>query len=404
MSRFTQTAKTRYRRALLLEGTLKGLFWGGFASAAVLLALRVGTGRLPDFAANVPPAAAFVLIPLCALVGALAALRRMPSEAVLAALTDDSSHAGGFVLVADLPGADAWPKPEVIAPEVRISWLRPLLRLVFPALALVAALAVPTRWFESAAPVESAFPDVTAPLRNELAEIREEELLPPDDIESVEEELRRIEAAADPLKPAETLDAVDRLAARLNALLDLNEATVKRLTADREQLAALANAEDLAEQFKKMLESAPSSEDTMKDYQVCDCCGGKGCKQCCGCGEGEGEGEGEGDGDGDGDKPGSGAATRGRGDAPMDWTKQSEMQGAGFKDRARETNNARGNGIAKTGESISEDDPTEHAVRTGGGGLTEVSGRSTGVSVTRPVLPRHRATVRRFFEPERKKQ
>lgn len=379
----TDAARMRFRRALLFEGVFSGLLWGGLAAAAALLAARVFAGAPAVCLASI------ALLPLGALVGAIVALRRTPSEAALAALTDDASHAGGLVLVQDLPGSDRWPRPAVTAPVVPCALLRPAIRLVFPALALTVAFLAPANWFESNTTAPTVFPDVMAPIRNELAEIRAEELLPPAEIEAVETELRRIEAAANPLKPGETLDAVDRLAERLNALLDLNEATVRRLTADSRELAAFANADKLAEQFKEMLASAPSSEDTMKDYRVCH------------SGQGEGEGGGEGEGEDEDGKPGSGAATRGRGDAPMDWTKQSEMLDSEFKDQARAAKSAKGRDVVKLGESVDDDDPVRHAVRTGGGVSTEVRGRATGVSVSRSVLPRHRTAVKRFFEPER---
>ena len=86
-----------------------------------------------------------------------------------------------------------------------------------------------------------AFPDITADIRNEIEDIREEESLEPETIEELAEELKRIEAAADPADPGTAIDAAERLRERVAALLELNSETLKRIVQDSDALARIAN-------------------------------------------------------------------------------------------------------------------------------------------------------------------
>ena len=142
------------------------------------------------------------------------------SRGACAALTEDATHAGGLLLVGELPGADAWQRPIPVAADVPVGTRRHLLKSVLAVVALFAAFTVPASWFASAAPsAPRAFPDITADIRNEIEDIREEEALEPETIEELAEELRRIEAAADPSDPGTAIDAAERLRERVAALL-----------------------------------------------------------------------------------------------------------------------------------------------------------------------------------------
>ena len=171
MSVHSDPTRRAFIRALAAEGALSGLLWGCAASAFAVLALRALSLHAPGWTPAVLAA-----IPIASFAGALLALRRLPSRGACAALTEDATHAGGLLLVEGMPGADAWKRPEPVAAKVSVS-LRPRLFALIPALAaLVAAFMVPKGWFAAAeAPVPKVFPDITADIRNEIEELREEE-------------------------------------------------------------------------------------------------------------------------------------------------------------------------------------------------------------------------------------
>ena len=78
------------------------------------------------------------------------------------------------------------------------------------------------------------------------------------------------------------------------------------------------------------------------------------------------------------------------------------MNGAEFKDHATDADPRKSEGEQKIGQSVSDEDPAKNMSRTDGYGQTAIGGRSAGASVSRPVSPQHRGTVKRFFEMERK--
>ena len=366
-----------FMRALAAEGLLLGGLCGCFASAATVLALRALIHPAPAWTP-----AALALIPLASLAGALLALRRTPSRTACAAFTEDATHAGGLLLVEGLPGADAWKRPAPVAAEVPVEIRRHLLKSVFALVALVIAFIVPASWFASAAPsAPRTFPDITADIRNEIEDIREEEMLEPETIEELAEELKRIEAAADPSDPGTAIDAAERLRERVASLLELNSETLKRVVQDSDALARIANDPEAAEEFQKMLNescagSCPNGEERPGEEGECE-------EQC--------------------ETPGAGSPERGRGDAEMSWTDPSDLGESKYNDSTKELKPSKNAEEGKLGESISQEDPTakgEAAKRS----AAAIGGRSAGTSIKRTFAPRHRGTVKRFFETERKHQ
>ena len=377
MERNGDPTRRAFRRALAAEGAVIGCVWGGALAAAAILAVRALVHPAPGWTA-----ALLSLIPSAALLRSILNLRRTPSRGACAALTENATHAGGLLLVDGIPGSEAWPRPEPVAAEVPLRLRRHLVKLPVVVAALAFALAAPAGWFASAVPpAPQAFPDITADLRNALDDIKAEELLEPETVEELAEELKRIEASADPAEPGAALDAADRLRERVAALLELNDATLKRIAKDSSALSGIASDPDAADDFQKMLDESCSGS----------CPGGEeqpGAK--CEC-EGE-EGAGA----------GAGAPERGRGDAKMSWTDPSELGDSRYNDKSTELNPGEKPDEVKVGESISTEDPTANAPGSQRGASAAIGGRSAVTSINRTVSPRHRATVKRFFETERK--
>lgn len=388
----TESAMRAFRADLLAGGALRGLALGAGIAACGLLAARAFLSPLPPAALAV-----FAAVPACIAACALRALARAPTRAKCLALVEDASHAGGLVLAESLPGADKWPRPETVAPEIPSTWRRALPAALVSLAALAAVSAAPDGWFAAGArqPAPS-FPDVTAEIKNEIEELKEAETLDAEELEALKEEIERIEKTADPSAPGETLDAIDAVREKLAALLDIDKQAAKKLLPKNASFPSLASFPDSAEQLKKMLEESSAGK--------CPNCGkplGEGEGKCnggCGEGEGEGDGEGNGEGEGEGDKPGSGGVSRGRGDAPLRFGKEAELGNSNLKDVAEKAELSDKSTETKIGESISEENPADNAPHAAPGARRGIGGRDSGTSSGQIVLPRHRGTVKRFFE------
>ena len=121
------------------------------------------------------------------------------------------------------------------------------------------------------------------------------------------------------------------------------------------------------------------------------------------CPNGEERPGGEGECEEPGEVPGAGSPERGRGDAEMSWTDPSELGESKYDDSAKELKPGKNAEEGKLGESISQEDPTAKGAASRRGAAA-IGGRSAGTSIKRTVAPRHRGTVKRFFETERKHQ
>ena len=287
-----------------------------------------------------------------------------------------------------LPGGDAWRKhtPVPVIPQLPrryLSWLRPL---VFAVAALTAVVFMPETWFAAVQPRDSRpLPDLTAELRNELDDLQKTEQLPAEELSELREELERIADTADANAPGATLDAVERIEKQLHTLVDLKTATDKILDSADACPDALAASAETAQSLHQMIEDSGwgttiSGEERMPA-------------------DGGGGDENNEDGDCEETQIGFGASSRGRADAPMSWTNPSEMNSSKFKDRSAKPHPTAADGIVKTGESLSEKDPASRKVksRTSPASAT-LGGSAAGSANLKSVSPRHRATVKRFFE------
>lgn len=368
----------------------RGLVWG-LAGATASCALVVLLARV--FAFPVPHGALALGVAGGALVGLLFAARGVPSRKACRVLADDFSHAGGLLLVADLPGAQLWPKPdvaEVPLPPRRLK--RPLWALAGAFALCLAAAYVPLPQPGASQPVVPlALIDAEEAKIEQLAEEAE---LSAAELEEVREEVRRIVEAAPDAGAAETVDALDRVAERLRLGAAISQAASRRAAAPRTTYPTAAESAALQQALSETLAQSPASNDITE---------GQG--QCEGSGEGEGgtSGEGaEGNGEGDGEGTGSGAATRGPGAAVISWTDPTGLGASKLKDISREADPTKDEST-RIGEALDEWDesttPAATAAPPRKGGLpARASG--TGPAPTR-VLPRHRAAVRRYFLTER---
>ena len=385
----TKPVMRAFRADLLVGGALRGFAFGAAVAACGLLVARAFLSPLPPVAFAV-----FAVVPVCVLVCALRSLARAPSVTKCLALVEDASHAGGLILAKDVPGAEKWPSPVSVAPPIPITWRRSVPAAIVSLVSLVAVAAAPDDWFAAGVqqPPAPAFPDVTTEIKNELAELEEAKSLDAEDIKALQEELARIEKEADPASPGETLDAVDAVREKLDALLDIDAQAAKRILPKDTSFSTLATKSDAAEQLKKMLDESYEGR----------------CPYCCAkLGDGEGECNGEccaekGHAEEVEGKPGSGGISRGMDDAAMNYGNEAQLGASKLKDLAEKTELSGKPSETKVGESISEEDPAKHGIHSASGATRAIGGRNRGTSANQLVLPRHRGTVKRFFDIERK--
>lgn len=368
--------------ALLPRGAVYGLAGALLPCAVLILSVRILDFAVPLW--TYPAGAA-----LGVLIGLAVSARNVPSRAACRALADDVTHAGGLLLVADLPGADLWPKPTSAAvplPPRRLK--RPLQALAVSAALCLAAAFVPL-------PKPSA-PPPAVPLalmdaaEAEIERLAEEADLSAEELEEVRAEVQRIVEAAPTAGAAETLDALNRVADRLRLGESLAREAARRAAEPRTAYPSAAESAALQQELSETLAQSPASDDITQ---------GQNSGQ--DPGDGEGGSSGPGDGDGQGEEPGSGGADRGPGAAVISWTDPTGLGASTLKDISREADPTRDEST-RIGEVEDEwDAPAAPASdRRAAPGLSAPRTTGTGASAQR-VLPRHRDAVRRYFSTER---
>ena len=86
----------------------------------------------------------------------------------------------------------------------------------------------------------------------------------------------------------------------------------------------------------------------------------------------------------------------------MNYGDEAELGASKLKDLAEKAGRSGKPSEMKVGESISDEDPAKRGLHSAPGARRAIGGRSQGASASQLVLPRHRGTVKRFFDRERK--
>lgn len=107
--------------------------------------------------------------------------------------------------------------------------------------------------------------------------------------------------------------------------------------------------------------------------------------------------EGGKDGNGNGNAPGQGGVSRGRGDAPMNWTEGSDEANAKFKEKTLPPGSVAGLqdsqlvGLSASAPEIQKGNLAAH-------GALNSSATGGGSAYTQTVLPKHKGAVKKYFE------
>ena len=374
------------------------------------------------------------------------------------AMLDQALDTGGLLMTLteqpDPQWAERLPQAEIVWREAlpRIRPRRFASYLALPLLFAVASCFVPLRE-ASSTPIlrNSVGQQATEQLEELLTAL--DEVLPEEEKKELEKEIEKLaeETRQTPLthEKWETIDALrERMTARVEAAtaeaskfsdavaqlakagdenLPLSEENLLRLEKDAvdalQQLmkkgafdSAPQSLKDQLQRLsqKKRLPSDPAEREKLLDElrehldqeerklselrKKCEGCKSL-CKgQCEGEGECEGQCEGKKSGSRDGDgRPGRGGVNRGRGDAELTWGDESDKDGTKFKETVlppgmRDQPKEETVGLSKTAPN---EEPAANAARGAARDIDPASGQTTW---NRPLSPKHRNVVRKFFD------
>jgi hypothetical protein len=431
-------------RRTLRDLTIFAVAWG-----VVALIVRTTLVRPP-----LGPWWGALAIPIVAGVAWVRGARMRPSRAALVALIDARSRSGGLLMAAEVADIGEWRRSvaAVEAPDVRFEAKRPLRYAACAGAFALAALLVPQREAAASRHVLEIGPDVDR-AEGRLRVAEEEKILPPERSEAMKqtlEELRREAAGDDPGKALEMLDtmteAISRAAGeasesalrktealtRVEALagaLDSNETEKASLADGMRALADQAKGSDivssLPEELQKAVARKSFSSDELRKLGGAARAGKESLRRSLDRLRSAGlidpktlsrrdrladagdrarlarylrdQARKKGWSSAIGEYvPGSGGVDRGPGAAPMFFGEKSGEKGTGWKDQELASAAAAMENSHVTAVSAAAPDPA-HPERSSVGALAGAKG-GAGSAFTPVVLPRHRGTVKRFFE------
>ena len=455
--------RNRLRQALLEREVLAGASVGVWSAGLLILTARLA-GLQGTFALRVSFLAATT--GLAALVAAVVALCRTPPISVCLAALDAASAAGGLVMSAGLPGAEAWDARITEHPQIACRHRSATAMLVLALLFGLPATILPQHYFGRAARESVAgMTPLVEKLSNLVVQAESEELLPEPVYTALSNQLARVEAEGDAADPAHTLEALDHIAEELSRFsavqaesLASEQSALQAALALAEGMATIMDenmgldaqiAENAAQVLAQFLSLAPLSptlssnlmsaaagstnglnaatmeelarmireagagnelrlarlgELRLVDLQACR--GSGSCTNAQDCAAALARLIDE---NGPASEaaaclaslcnfPGAGDVSRGRGDAPLTWTDPSSSQDAVFReltlstDRLPALEQSRLEGVSAAAPQV---EPTPAAITAGA--LNGAPPAQGGIQQA-PILPRHRETVKRFFE------
>lgn len=247
--------RRRIRLALALRGAAAGALAGLLFAGAAALAARLLDAACPPEWLGAAVAAAAACAALAG--GALGARRTPPPEVCVAAL-DAAGEAGGLLMCAGAPGAEAWPRPEVRAPQV--SWrgdARLAVGLAFAGAFCAAVVALPRSVFVGPRAERLALASLVEEQAAKAALLEEQQLLPPQAAAALSNELARLAEAGDASDPARVLEALDHISDELQRAAQEKSEALAGQQADAQ--AAQALAEMLAQALEQGQGASPAN-------------------------------------------------------------------------------------------------------------------------------------------------
>jgi hypothetical protein len=212
------------------------------------------------------------------------------------------------------------------------------------------------------------------------------------------------------LDPKQQTEAMQALDAMMSANMKENQKLASQISEDlkeglksgklsKEQLKQLASAlekhkGDIDKQMQKLQKGGMIDPKSVAQNQKAGQCNSKGLSEYLNEHRKEGQGESTQEAIG---KWGKGGVSRGPGAAPMSFGEESTANGAKFKEQTLPSN-TRPNLEDSQTVGTSKGSPTTGGPNGSSSGALGTAARGNGSAVTQTVLPRHRGTVRKYFE------
>jgi len=208
------------------------------------------------------------LLPLLAIAAAIYAARRVPGEQKLRAELDRVNQADGLLMAEGEVALDQW--ETVVAertkrrPKVSWDFKRSLGMLAFAGVFAILTLVLPSSWLRNDEVQAGPSLDVARTvdrLEKQLQTLEELSIVPKEEIESLREELNRVEKNAEGTSPAKTLESLQHAETHLANLAEEGATEAAETARETGQLADAADAIDGA------IEGLPESalEEAMKE-------------------------------------------------------------------------------------------------------------------------------------------
>lgn len=193
---------------VLLAATVWGLLWG---TAVIVLRATIGMPRLSVLVGVIG-------LIIAVIVAVTFALRQIPNRIVLRASLDKYSGSGGLVMAAETTALGNWREhlPQIHQPRFRWRGGFSLVRFAGAAVFVGISLLIPQRFVE----ISKAHPLDISEEVNQLADgidvLKEEEIIEITEAEAFEKKLDQLQTEASGEDPAKTWEALDHLTDAIN--------------------------------------------------------------------------------------------------------------------------------------------------------------------------------------------
>lgn len=397
---------------------------------------------------------------LAAVVGTVLASRKLPSAAALRAVLDRHGNRGGLLMAAGDTDIGAWTShiSQMSLPVLHWRFGRPCMLLIGAIAFLVTALLAPDRSFPLGRRQALRIGGDIEKLTHKLDVLKQEEILPPEKAEALEQDLEQVQKDALGTDPAKTLETIDHLERSFHQAAAESADTIISKTERASQLQELAAAlqavesemdpaqfGEAMEELARMATNAASEDDMLArelSDELRDACGSGSLtaeqlqslrESLAKCKAGQraklerlvaarlvdadtlalrdklggrdaealmaGLCEGQSCAAAlAGSLPGRGGINRGRGDAAMTWQDEVAQGDAAFQEKVLPPS-----AVASLKESrlaaITAGTPTEAGPSGGStGGVLQSAQAGGGEAHSQRILPKHAQTVQRYFD------
>jgi hypothetical protein len=194
-------------------------------------------------------------LPLAGAAAVFVAGRKTPSASVLRAVLDRHGRLGGLLLAAGEGDVGQWGRqiPLVTPPTVRWRLGRQAILLLAALVFLAVGFLIPDRYLPLRPEALEIGREVQQ-LSEKLAVLKQEEVLPPEKAEALQQDLERIRQGALGSDPAKTMEAIDHLER------SIAQSAAEAAEAAIQQTEKAARAEELADALQRLQEKMDAKQ------------------------------------------------------------------------------------------------------------------------------------------------